>query len=542
MGLKSVLITDPLDPICEQILGSAGVEVTTKTKLTKEELLKEIKNYEGLIVRSSTQVTEDVINAGEKLKIVGRAGTGVDNIDTDAATRSGVMVMNTPGGNTLSAAEHTCALIVALSKHIAQACASLKSGKWDRKTFLGEELNGKVLGIIGLGRVGREVASRMQAFGMQTIGYDPMISGEVSAQFGVEFKELNEIWKLADYITLHVPLIPQTANLIGSDVIAKCKKGVKIVNVARGGILDEEALFHGLQSGQVGGAALDVFNVEPPTKSDAAYIKELIEHPRLIATPHLGASTAEAQFRVAKDIAEQFIDVAKGRPLVGLVNAPSLAVAMTPAMKPWVGLGEAIGKIAAALVQSDGNPPIEINCVLRGSKDPGQLLFLASSSVLLGFMKQASHRKLQSMNLVNVPILAADEGIIFTEQALISSDATPDGLTEHILEVVLKTVQNGRQVVNVTGSVKASIPILLAINSGNFGNGVDLEGHMGVFLASDDGFGQALGIFKEHGKHITAVHRSTGSPQNLLLVKAATPVGKSYTQQSDLKLLASVDF
>ncbi|XP_011307834.1 D-3-phosphoglycerate dehydrogenase [Fopius arisanus] len=306
VNLKSVLISDPVDESCIDLLKSHGIEVTTKYKLPKDELIQELKKHEGLIVRSETKVTEEVIAGATNLRLIGRAGTGVDNIDVDVATRKGILVLNTPGGNAISACELTCALISALARNVSQAAQSMKEGKWERKLFSGFELHGKTLAVLGFGRVGREVGLRMQSFGMKILCFDPIVSAADAATAGATKLELEEIWPLADYITVHTPLIPQTKNLIGTTTLAKCKKGVRVINVARGGIVNEEELLVALKSGQCAGAALDVFSEEPPKNPVTL---ELIRHPQVIATPHLGASTAEAQQHVAQEIAEQFIAI-----------------------------------------------------------------------------------------------------------------------------------------------------------------------------------------------------------------------------------------
>ncbi|KAL7385220.1 hypothetical protein ABVT39_017874 [Epinephelus coioides] len=259
ISIKTVLISESVDPRCRSILEENGIRVTEKQNMKKDELLAEIKDYDGLVVRSATKVTADVINAATNLKIIGRAGTGVDNVDVDAATKKGIIVMNTPSGNTISAAELTCALLMSLSRNVPQAAMSMKQGNWDRKKFMGAELYGKVLGIVGLGRIGKEVASRMQSFGMRTIGYDPITPPEVAASWGVEPMSLEQLWPQCDYITVHTPLMPSTVGLLCDETFAKCKKGVKVVNCARGGIIDEAALLRALESGQCGGAGLDVF-------------------------------------------------------------------------------------------------------------------------------------------------------------------------------------------------------------------------------------------------------------------------------------------
>ncbi|CAD7080165.1 unnamed protein product [Hermetia illucens] len=305
VDIKKVLICDAVDAACVDLLKSHGIEVTYKLKLPKDELCKEVKDFDAAIVRSDTKITADVIKAGSgSLKAVGRAGAGVDNIDISAATAENIIVLNTPGGNSIAACELTCLLIGTLARPIVPAGQSMKEGRWDRKLYSGTELYGKTLAVIGLGRIGREVGIRMNAFGMKVIGYDPITTAEEAKAANISKLELDQIWPQADYITVHTPLIPETRNLISSATLAKCKQGVKVINVARGGIIDEAALLEALESGKCGGAALDVFPEEPP-KSEVT--KKLIQHPKVVATPHLGASTSEAQVRVAVEVAEQFI-------------------------------------------------------------------------------------------------------------------------------------------------------------------------------------------------------------------------------------------
>ncbi|XP_032460561.1 D-3-phosphoglycerate dehydrogenase isoform X2 [Phocoena sinus] len=381
-NLRKVLISDSLDPCCRKILQDGGLQVVEKQNLSQEELIAELQDCEGLIVRSATKVTSDVINATKKLQVVGRAGTGVDNVDLEAATRKGILVMNTPSGNSLSAAELTCGMIMCLARQIPQATASMKDGKWERKKFMGTELNGKILGILGLGRIGREVATRMQSFGMKTIGYDPIISPEVSASFGVQQVPLEEIWPLCDFISVHTPLLPSTTGLLNDSTFAQCKKGVRVVNCARGGIVDEGALLRALQSGQCAGAALDVFTEEPPRD------RALVDHENVISCPHLGASTKEAQSRCGKEIAIQFVDMVKGKSLAGVVNAQALTSAFSPHTKPWIGLAEALGALMQAWA---GSPKGTIQVVTQGLslKNSGNCL---TPAVIVGLLKDASRQ------------------------------------------------------------------------------------------------------------------------------------------------------
>jgi len=307
-------------------LTSNGVETEVKLKLSEDELVGLVGNYDALVVRSDTKITEKILNAGKgKLKAVGRAGAGVDNINIDAASKNNVIVLNTPGGNSISACELTCLLIGSLARPITPAAASMKNGAWDRKIYSGTELYGKTLAVLGLGRIGREVGIRLRSFGMRVIGFDPVTTEEQAREAGIEKMELEQIWPLADYITVHTPLIPATRNLISAASLAKCEKGVKVINVARGGIINENELYDALESGQCGGAALDVFTEEPP-KSEA--LLKLIQHPKVVATPHLGASTKEAQVRVAVEVAEQFLALAgnpKFKDYSGVINRDVLS-------------------------------------------------------------------------------------------------------------------------------------------------------------------------------------------------------------------------
>uniref|UniRef100_T1JC05 D-3-phosphoglycerate dehydrogenase n=1 Tax=Strigamia maritima TaxID=126957 RepID=T1JC05_STRMM len=323
-----VLITDPISQSCIDILKENNIDVTYKPKLALEEILKEIPEYEILIVRSGTKVTKEVLNVANKLMLVGRAGTGVDNVDMDAATRRGVVVMKqcTRWQHNQCCRTHMChangygqvkqnkQITNKITLDIPQACNSMKLNKWERNLFMGTEIHGKTLAIVGLGRVGRAVAFRMQAFGMKTVGYDPIITAETAKSFGVQLFPLEELWPKADFITLHVPLDAETKHLINDDVFAKCRRGVRIINVARGGIVNEEALLNALVNGNCAGAALDVFAEEPPRNV------ALIQHIKVICTPHLGANTTEAQLEVSKQIAKQIVEFVNHKALIGVVN------------------------------------------------------------------------------------------------------------------------------------------------------------------------------------------------------------------------------
>ncbi|XP_037682176.1 D-3-phosphoglycerate dehydrogenase [Choloepus didactylus] len=449
-NLRKVLISDSLDPCCRKILQDGGLKVVEKQNLSKEELIAELQDCEGLIVRSATKVTADVINAAEKLQVVGRAGTGVDNVDLEAATRKGVLVMNTPNGNSLSAAELTCGMIMCLARQIPQATASMKDGKWERKKFMGTELSGKTLGILGLGRIGREVATRMQSFGMKTVGYDPIISPELSASFGVQQLPLEEIWPLCDFITVHTPLLPSTTGLLNDSTFAQCKRGVRVVNCARGGIVDEGALLRALQSGQCAGAALDVFTEEPPQD------RALVNHDNVISCPHLGASTKEAQSRCGEDIAVQFVDMVKGKSLVGVVNAQALTSAFCPHTKPWIGLAEALGTLMRAWA---GSLKGTIQVVTQGAslKNTANCL---GPAVVVGLLKEGSSQ--MDVNLVNAKLLVKEAGLNVTTS---HSPAAPgeQGRGDCLLTVALADAPY-----QATGLVQGTTPVLQTLNGAVF--------------------------------------------------------------------------
>lgn len=504
MTLRNVLISDAVDSACVELLQSHGINVTCKYKLPKDQLLQEIKNYDGLIVRSDTKVTADVFAAAATLRVVGRAGTGVDNIDIEAATRKGVIVLNTPGGNSVSACELTCALISGLARNVAQACQSLKEGRWDRKLYTGSELSGKTLAVLGLGRIGREVATRMQAYGMKTIGFDPVVSAESAEQFNVDKLELEEIWPLADYITVHTPLIPQTRNLINETVLNKCKHGVRIINVARGGIVDEAALLDALKDGRCGGAALDVFCEEPPK---SAITLELIKHPAVIVTPHLGASTNEAQQRVAVEIAEQFVALAtncsaaeRARYVVtGVVNAPVLAAAMIQTNAPWISLANELGKVAAKIIQ--GAIPGTNICIKTSGSGMEKRNFLGTA-VLVGML--TGHTK-NGLNLINAPALAKDAGIEVSQSHEGHSD---------VPTVTVKVSQGKSISHSLQGTVRADdLPYLLTIDDASFGpTGVLLSNNIHLFQCQDrtTNLSAIITQLASKGANISSVATATG--------------------------------
>lgn len=467
-AIKEVLITESVDPSCAGILQENGINVTSKPGLKKAELIEEIKKYDGLIVRSATKVTADLIDAADNLKVIGRAGTGVDNIDCDAATRRGILVLNAPGGNALSAAELTCAMIVSLSRNIPEACASLKSGAWDRKKFMGNELFGKTLGIVGLGRIGREVATRMQSFGMRTIGFDPLVPADVSITFGVQSFPLEEMWPLCDYITVHTPLIPQTKNLINTETFSKCKKGVRIINCARGGIVCEDSLLEALTSGQCGGAGLDVYINEPPENN------ELLQHPKVICTPHLGASTAEAQTRVAEEIAQQFVDIVAGKFVGGIVNSPTFCSSLNDFNRPWVKVSKSLGKIVGALCPKGSKIEGTLAVCDRLLNDKVKMMAVSS---LVGILEKQLEN---GSNFINAPVLAKEAGIEMVPISCESDLSNPSNSS------VMLTAKVSDDVYSMVATVQAFTPVMSAINGCAFQPVVPLDGRLIVCRGKSD--------------------------------------------------------
>jgi len=339
-----ILVSDPLAQEGIKILEKEkGFTVDQKSKVPPPELKKIIKDYDALIVRSGTKVTSEIISAADKLRIIGRAGVGLDNVDVSAASKKGIIVVNAPAGNTISTAEHTMSMILALSRNIPQAYSSMREGKWDRKKFMGSEVYNKVLGIVGVGRIGAEVARRAASFKMKVIGYDPYLSEELARKMDIELVDLNTLFKQSDYITVHTPLTDETRHIIGEKEFKIMKDGVRVINCARGGIVDEKALDAAIESGKVAGAALDVYEKEPPADSP------LLKRPNVITTPHLGASTEEAQVNVAIDIAESVRDAMLDRGLRNAVNVPSVDSETLKNLQPYLNLAEKIGLLQSQL-------------------------------------------------------------------------------------------------------------------------------------------------------------------------------------------------
>jgi len=399
-----VLVSDPLAQEAIDILQShSEVQVDVKTKLPADQLLEIIGQYDALLIRSETRVTKEVLEKAGRLKVVGRAGVGLDNVDLGAATQRGVIVMNTPGGNTISTAEHTWALLLSLSRNIAPANISLREGKWDRKKYTGAELFGKILGVIGLGRIGSVVGSRGLAFGMKVLGYDPYASPEMVKQMGFVPVTLDELYARSDFITMHTPKSKETEHLINDQAFAKMKKGVRIINCARGGIIDEPALLRALESGKCAGAALDVYEQEPPAPDHPLLMRD-----DCICTPHLGASTQEAQINVGIEVARNVLDALTGGEVRNAANIPPISPELRSKIGPYLNLAEKLGMFA---VQYLGKQLDNLEVTYSGELAGHDTSFL-TLAVLKGLL---SPIMTETVNFVNAPLLAKQRNINYSE-------------------------------------------------------------------------------------------------------------------------------
>jgi D-3-phosphoglycerate dehydrogenase len=413
-----ILISDDLSPEAKSILERIpGAQVDVRVGLKPQELREIIGGYEALAVRSATKVTKEILDAAQKLRVIGRAGTGVDNIDLAAASRRGVVVMNAPGGNSVSVAEHTLALLLSLARQIADASQSTRTGKWEKKKFSsGRELLGKTLGVIGTGSIGALVVRRAQAFGMKVLGYDPFLAAEAAAKLGIELVDLPEIWKRCDAITLHVPLTEQTRNMVGKEQLAQMKPGALIVNCARGGLVDERALADALRRGKVGGAALDVFEHEPPAADHP-----LFSCPNFIGTPHLGGSTEDAQQNVATIVCDAMVDYLTTGTVRNAVNVPSVSSEVLERLGPFLLLGEKMGALSAqlALEGETTAAPEQIEIAYAGevAQQPTAPLTAAVLKGVLGTFLA------EPVNEVSAPALAKERGLSVTQ---VKRNETPD--------------------------------------------------------------------------------------------------------------------
>ena len=505
--MPKVLISDKMDPKAAQIFRERGVEVDEITGKTPEEVIAIIGQYDGLAIRSSTKVTKAILAAATNLKVIGRAGIGVDNVDIPAASAQGVVVMNTPFGNSITTAEHAIALMFALARQLPEADASTQAGKWEKNRFMGVELTAKTLGLIGAGNIGGIVADRALGLRMKVVAYDPFLSPERAVELGVEKVELDELLARADFITLHTPLTDQTRNILSAENLAKTKQGVRIINCARGGLIDEAALKAGLDSGHIGGAALDVF-VEEPAKSNP-----LFGTPNFVSTPHLGASTDEAQVNVAIQVAEQMSDYLMSGGITNALNVPSLSAEEAPRLKPYMALAEKLGSLVGQLTTgSIGRISIHSEGAAAELNQKPMV-----SAVLAGFLRTQT----DTVNMVNAPLLAKERGMEVRE---VRTEREGDYHT--LLRVSVKTDAGERSVAGTLFGDAA--PRLVEL----FGIKVeaDLAGHM-LYVVNEDapGFIGRLGtLLGTGGVNIGTFHlgrRSVGGEAVMLLSidEALTP-------------------
>ena len=444
--MPKVLISDALSPAAVQIFRDRGIEVDFQPALgkDKEKLAAAVGNYDGLAIRSATKVTANVLEQARNLKVIGRAGIGVDNVDIPAATARGIIVMNTPFGNSITTAEHAISLMLALARQIPEADASTRAGKWEKNKFMGVEIFGKTLGVVGCGNIGSIVADRALGLKMKVVAYDPFLSHERADDLGVEKVELDELFRRADFITLHTPLTDKTRNIINARAIETMKKGVRIVNCARGGLVDEAALYEALKAGHVAGAAFDVFVTEPATENP------LFKLPNVVCTPHLGAATTEAQENVALQIAEQMSDYLLRGAISNAINFPSISAEEAPKLKPFIALAEKLGSFAGQLTETGIS---KVQLAYEGAVAQMNTKALTSAA-LAGLLRPM----LGDVNVVSAPVVAKERGIVVEEvtrempedyESLITVTVTTERQTRHVSGTVFA---DGRpRIVNIKG-------------------------------------------------------------------------------------------
>ncbi|MGQ9922003.1 MAG: phosphoglycerate dehydrogenase [Desulfobacca sp.] len=502
-----VLISDNLHPKGVAIFEAApNIEVINRPGMPPEEFLEMVQDVDGLVIRSATKVTAKVLEVATRLKVVGRAGTGLDNVDIPEATKRGIVVMNTPGGNTITTAEHAISMMLALARNIPQAAHSMREGRWEKKRFQGREVYNKTLGIIGLGRIGTVVASRAQGLKMRILGYDPFVKKEMVTSCGVEVVSLDELFARSDFITLHTPKTKDTAHLINREAFKKMKRGVMIINCARGGLIDEEALQEALEEGIVAGAALDVFEKEPPVGSP------LLLMGNVICTPHLGASTEEAQENVAVAVAEQMVDYLLNGTIKNAVNAPSVSGELLNQLRPFLTLAEALGAFQTQIAEGPIDS-VNIEYIGEISKlDTTPLFHSIMKGLLYPIMRD-------DVNYVNAPALAKQRGIHITETKVESAE---DFTTQLRL-----TVRAGKQENLLAGTVFGRYePRIVRINA--FRLEAIPQGHM-LFIYNTDRPGVIGAIGTTIGKHNINIARMTvgqekARGQNIILLTTDTPV------------------
>ncbi len=515
-----VLVSDNISSKGVDILKEAGFAVDIKTGLSPDELKKEIGRYEALVVRSATKVTADIIEHAKNLKVIGRAGSGLDNVDKIAATKHGIVVMNTPGGNTVTTAEHTIALLFSMARQVPQATVSMKLGKWEKKKFTGVELYNKTLGIIGLGNIGAHVAKIALGMGMKIITYDPYLSEEKARTLGVTVVDLEELIKTSDFITIHVPMTSETKNMINAGSIGMMKKGVRIINASRGGIVDEKALYDALKSGRIAGAALDVFEKEPPGESP------LLELDNFICTPHLGASTEDAQENVAIAVSHQIVDYLLYGTIRNAVNFPSVSSDVLPIMQPYINLAESMGGFLSQVFEGG----IESITIEYRGEVTGLSLEPITVAALKGILTPILE---ETVNYINAPLIAKERGIEVKEMT------TGDAGDYHSMMII--RIKSGSKESAVAGVLYGKkYPRIISINS--FPVEVIPEGEM-LILSNNDKPGVIGGIgtiLSRHKINIARMQfgREKKGGKAISVVSVDAPVSKDIV--SEIKKLPNV--
>ena len=502
-----VLVSDNLGEIgIRMFQDEEGIEVDVKTGMSPEEQKNIIGDYDALVIRSATKVTEDLMDAAKNLKIIGRAGIGLDNVDIPAATKRGVIVMNTPGGNVVTTAEHTIAMMLALSRNIPLGTASLKAGQWDKKKLQGRELFNKVLGVIGFGKIGSIVADRAQGLKMRVILHDPFVTPELIEKAGFESVTLEELYKESDYITVHVPKLKSTTGLINKKAFDQMKAGVMIINCARGGIVDETDLYDAMKSGKVAGAALDVFETEPPGEC------KLFELDRLICTPHLGASTKEAQTNVALAVASQIIDYLKNGTIINAVNVPSVTGELLNRLGPFLTLADRMGCLQAQLCMG----PVKEVVIEYAGDFLGLDLSPVSIAALKGLLAPVVK---DDVNFVNAQILAKERGIKVTETT--SSDSG------HYINLITVRIITTEMTNTVSGTIFGkNDPRIVKIN--NFGLELIPRGHLALIhnLDKPGAIGSIGASLGNHNINIgrMQVGQEEDGERNIIFLSTDTPI------------------
>jgi len=503
-----ILVTDPIaEEGIESLRSYAQVDI--KTKLEPEQLKAIIVDYDALIVRSQTKVRAEIIESGKKLKVIGRAGVGTDNIDVDAATKNGIVVVNAPTGNTVAAAEHTIALMLALARNVPQANSRLKSGKWQREEMIGSELRNKTLGIIGLGNVGSEVAKRAQAFEMHVVAHDPFVSKDYARNLKADLVSLDQLLKESDFITLHVPLTAATKNLIGTKELGKLKPTTRIINCARGGLINEEAIVKAIKTGKIAGAAFDVFDKEPVTDSP------LFKEDKIIVTPHLGASTVEAQTGVAKDVAAEVLAVLQGQFSKYAVNAPHIA----PELAPFMRVAANIGNLASQLMEGQINSTHIRYSGGVSNYDCNPI----KTALISGLLQQTSEERI---NLVNVGLITAQRGLKISEE----KEAT----CQNYSNLLTLEVNTNVGTIAISGTVRDSEIHIVQVN--DFWMDIVPTGQYFLFCDHLDRPGLVGTIGNITGKadiNISSMHLSRLQPRGkaLMILALDEPLGEEHLRE-----------